>query len=379
MLKQLRIHNYRSFVNFEWVPPRSGVLVGENGAGKTSVLDALWLLRELVVEGKMATDAGWPGTRTTWTPEGPQTIEVHWEHDAERFHYRVDLQSSGRHGELREELRSGDELLYRAEGGKVDLFGDAPTAQPRTTIDYHKTRSFLAALQARQDNRRVTRFRALLENTWFIRPDPPRIGDLAEGEAHWLEPDLSNFAAWYLAKSPSDFGATEKLHRRLRETIAGFAELRLEPVSSEAKELRVKFAFGVSGSSDGSIGHELRWRQLSDGQRLLIALYGVLHLGLPTANLILLDEVENYVAPSEIQPWLSAVTDLAADQNQQVLVVSHHPEAINYLAADSVWRMWRDRAEGFSRISPMEIDLDAGVTAYDVLKLGAEDAGPNPV
>lgn len=43
MLTRLHVDNYKSLMNFEFMPPRICVLVGENGSGKTSigtVLDA---------------------------------------------------------------------------------------------------------------------------------------------------------------------------------------------------------------------------------------------------------------------------------------------------------------------------------------------------
>src|SRR5207249_1480535 len=121
---------------------------------------------------------------------------------------------------------------------------------------------------------------------------------------------------------------------------------------------------------------EIGWSKLSDGQRLLIALYGLLRLGLAKASLIALDEAENYVAPREIQPWLQAVADAAAERKQQLLVVSHHPEAINYIAADAGWRMWRDPDTGYTRISPLTPDRETGETAYDLLKFGSP-GGPD--
>ena len=53
--------------------------------------------------------------------------------------------------------------------------------------------------------------------------------------------------------------------------------------------------------------------------------------------------------------------------------MSHHPESINYLAADAAWRMRRDPASGHSRIERLEPDLSAGETAYDLAKLPSPD------
>ncbi|MBK8939285.1 MAG: hypothetical protein IPM79_17075 [Polyangiaceae bacterium] len=93
-----------------------------------------------------------------------------------------------------------------------------------------------------------------------------------------------------------------------------------------------------------------------------------LPLRLQKAGLITLDEVENYLSPREIQPWLRAVTDYITSEARQLRGISHHPEAINYVAADAAWRMWRDPAGGHSRIERLEPDLEVGETAYDLVK-----------
>ena len=62
---------------------------------------------------------------------------------------------------------------------------------------------------------------------------------------------------------------------------------------------------------------------------------------------------------------------LAAEKGQQLIVVTHHPEAIDYMAADAVWRMWRDEADGRACIEQLQPDRSAGETAYDLVKFGA--------
>jgi AAA15 family ATPase/GTPase len=42
MIERIYIDNFRTLVNFEWKPGRLALLLGDNGTGKTSVIDALW-------------------------------------------------------------------------------------------------------------------------------------------------------------------------------------------------------------------------------------------------------------------------------------------------------------------------------------------------
>ena len=41
MLKRIYIDNFRCFVNFEYKPERKQLLLGANGSGKSSLLDAI--------------------------------------------------------------------------------------------------------------------------------------------------------------------------------------------------------------------------------------------------------------------------------------------------------------------------------------------------
>lgn len=369
MLTRIYVHNFRTFVNFEWEPPAACVLVGDNGAGKSGLIEVLQLLQDVIVKGASLEEGTSPSTRTAWLQEGKQSIEVELKIGDASYRYRFDSHGEQGRGGVHEELYGAGELLYRSAGGMVELFGDMPNGTARTTIPFDRRRSFLSALEPRPDNTRLIAFREAIGGIWAIKPDPQRLGEAAVVESAYLDRDLGNFASWYRSRMPEDPDAADLLRSDLQRVIKGFSTLRLEPISPEVKDLRARFSFG--GKS-----HELGWAMLSDGQRLLIALYGLLRFGFSKATLIVLDECENYVAPAEIQPWLHAVADAAAKRHQQLLVVSHHPESINYLAADAAFRMWRDQNAGHTRIGPLSPDRDAGETAYDAVKFGLP--GPLP-
>ncbi|MCX4243526.1 AAA family ATPase [Paraliomyxa miuraensis] len=368
MLKRIHVHNYRTLVHFEWSLPSSCVLVGDNGAGKSALFEALWIARDVIVHGKRIDELGFPATRTAWLDEPSQVIALELEHDGEHFEYQLEarLELSDPHDRSRcsiiEQLSSAGDLLYEAIGGAVKLHG----GQSSATIPFDRRRSFLAAIEPGPGNRKLVAFRDAIASMWMFKPDPLRIGGVASRETTWIERDLGNFANWYRTKVQEDFAAATRLREDLIQVLPGFYQLRLESISAETRDLRIRFDFG--GKT-----HEVSWDGLSEGQRLLIALYGVLRFALEHASLIGLDEIENYVAPAEIQPWLRAVVDAALEGDRQLLVISHHPESIDYLAADAAWRMWRDPATGCSRIAKLEPDLDAGETAYDLAKQRVDD------
>lgn len=363
MLARIYVHNYRTFVHFEWRPPMACVLVGDNGSGKSALFDVLWLVREVVVEGKRIDELGFPATRTAWLDEAEQVIELEIERGGDRFTYRLECrlelanQSDRSRVTIVESLVSSDGLLYQSKDGKAELYGE----EGLTTVPFDRRRSFLAALEPGADHRRIIAFRDAIAAMWIFKPDPLRIGGVAAQETTWIDRDLGNFASWYRTKVQEDFEAATRLREDLLGVIPGFSQLRLDSISADTRELRMRFDFG--GKT-----HEIGWDKLSDGQRLVVVLYGVLRFAFEHDGLIVLDGVESYVAPAEIQPWLRAVADVAAGGNRQLIVISHHPESIDYLAADAAWKMSRDPTSGCSRIERLAPDREAGERAYDLAK-----------
>lgn len=370
MIRRIHIHNFRTFVNFEWAPPATSVLVGPNGAGKSAFAEALTMVQDLVVRGVAVEETWSPSARTAWLSEPNQKVEIDLDWEGKSLRYVLNIRASSDHKlALSEELRDDGALLYRSAEGKVELFGDdQPTATPRVVIPFDRRRSFISALEPRPDNTRIIAFRNAIAGIWLLKPDALRMAGVAAEESAYIKPDLSNFASWYRARVGEDPDAAEQFRSDLREAIAGFSALLLVQRSSDVRELVVRFEFGKKT-------HELGWGKLSDGQRLLIALYGVFRLGMANASLVVLDECENYLEPREVQPWFQALCDTTSERRQQLIVISHHAEAIDYVAADAAFRMWRDRSAGHTRIAPLEIAVEAGETAYEASKAAADRAG----
>ena len=114
-------------------------------------------------------------------------------------------------------------------------------------------------------------------------------------------------------------GAEEPL---IENVLPGFDGLRLESAGVGRRELFATF----KGEGGKNICH---FDKLSDGQRALIALYAFILGGNPH-RLLLLDEPDNYVTLPEIQPLLAEMEDECGDELPQIVLASHHPEAIDF-------------------------------------------------
>jgi predicted ATP-dependent endonuclease of OLD family len=95
MLTRLYIDNFRCFVNFEHKPARRELILGANGSGKSSFMDALLLLRQFVTKGEIFNDFYILNQRTRWLNQPQQTHELEATLDRSRYVYRLVVEPWG--------------------------------------------------------------------------------------------------------------------------------------------------------------------------------------------------------------------------------------------------------------------------------------------
>ena len=123
-------------------------------------------------------------------------------------------------------------------------------------------------------------------------------------------------------------GSSTIFLQALQHAIPGFHDLKLERVGRETRSLLSLFEIN-------DVDYSLGLDELSDGQKMLLALYGLLHFTGPSQRTVLLDEPDNYLSLPEIQPWLVELSDQCDASGLQVVIASHHPEVIDDLGAQA--------------------------------------------
>lgn len=164
--------------------------------------------------------------------------------------------------------------------------------------------------------------------------------------------DASNFAAWYRHALQERPDLVPEFTEDLKEVIDEFVGIRLEKVGQDTRALMVTFE--VEGKR-----YELRFDEISDGQRALIALYALVRLAAGQGYTLFLDEPENYVALPEIQPWLIELSEACGDTLPQAVICSHHPELIDYLGGDRGILLRRE-SSGVTKAKKLEAKLTEG-------------------
>ncbi|WP_437960634.1 AAA family ATPase [Sorangium sp. So ce119] len=339
-IARLYVNNYRCFINFELQPERRSLLVGCNGAGKSSLFDVLAAIQDLVIWNKEASEAFPPETVAKFGGSMEQRFEIDVESEWGVFRYALRLSHDVDRGETAiasEEVTLGGKPLYGFLEREVQLYGD-DHKPAKETFSFSPRRSFLASMEPKPMNTRLTWLKTFLHRIWVLRLEPARMIALARTDSDMLlERDASNFASFcrYLLQEEPD--GLQRAQEPLREIIPGFQHLRMQ-TAGRTKVLVAKFGY------PGGEAYELDFDALSDGQRTLIALYVLLHAGMQHATVLCLDEPDNFVSISEIQPFLVALADVSDESGQQVLLISHSSEVIDYVGASEAILL--ERPEG---------------------------------
>ena len=158
-----------------------------------------------------------------------------------------------------------------------------------------------------------------------------------------------------------------KLFEALRETLPGFDSLNLMKSGENARALEVAFR----GENRERKLDRYGFSQLSDGQQALVALYGLIFLSRSRHTCLFLDEPDNYLALREIQPWLVAAGEQCGDTLDQVVVASHHPVTIDYLAGAKGRWFHRD-GNGPVRVSDRPDRTIDGISLSETVARGWE-------
>jgi predicted ATPase len=362
MLKELYIDNYKCLVNFTFTPQNINLLLGENGTGKSTVFEVLRKLKLFITEGRDLSIFS-SESLTKWQLSPTQNFELSISIQERNYRYRLSIEHNKQKSLSRiqsEQLFVDEKPLFDFQLGTIKLFRDDFSAGPEYPFDW--SQPGLATIHARQDNKLLSAFKNWAENLLVIKPNPMTIGTESRSEEKQLSYHCDNFASWYRYLSQEKQSEVFDLTLKLRDIFSGFHSFSM-PKDGEIRVLTIGF------KSENGEPTFYRLDELSDGQRMIILLYALLHSINQDNVFICIDEPENFLALPEIQPWLISLYDLCQERNIQAFLISHNPEVINYLASGSGY--WLDRLpNGPTRIKPIVETGDTGLKISELIARG---------
>lgn len=368
MLKRIYIDNFRCFVNFEYKPEQKQLLLGANGSGKSSLLDAIRAVQGFVREGLASefSRVAFQNGKTRWlnAPKGIFEIEALLE--GKQYIYRLEINADGHLIDrvLGESLKVDGKSVLENSEGQVTLY-PSDTGDRLVGLGSDTASSMLGALRSFGPETRA--FVDWLSNDVIcLKINPYAMENIGQssGRPH-PSFDMKDIADWYMRQTGNDIEGVFKLRASLQNALDGFTSLNFKELQPGSGNLTISFSQPTNNLS-------FRLTELSEGQRCLIALYMILHFLIAKGKTVFLDEPDNFISLREIQPWLLAAEQAVEDNKGQLILISHHPEILNQWAQESGLRFFREE-NGHVRTEKFKTDPDGLLLPSELIARGWEN------
>ncbi|MEC4817695.1 MAG: AAA family ATPase [Scytonema sp. PMC 1069.18] len=330
MLKRLYIDNFRCLTNFELHVDSINLFLGANGTGKSTIFEVLQKIQIFVSDDRKVEGVFKKSDCTRWQKWLTQRFELEIFGNDGNYKYELAIEHDQDKSFVKyERLWFERQLLLKFESGEVQLFRDNYSLEVTYSFDW--SQSLLPSLMPKSDNTKLTWFTERMKRFIIVKIIPSLMVNSSDRSENHLSLHMENFVSWYRYLS-QDQGKVAELINILKEVMDGFVSFKFDSFSEDHRTLKLRF----SQESFPTKLIDYRFDELSDGQKVLMALYTLLYGTQSEDYTLCIDEPENFIALPEIQPWLSQLYDLCNEQKMQALLISHHPELINYLLASPI-------------------------------------------
>ena len=372
ILEGIQIQNYRalkdvilgkSFDNQAEALPRIMAVIGANGVGKSSLLDALGFIGDCLAIGVVAAcdqphRGGFERIRTLGQ-SGPITFEIRFRQNSDSrpisYSLRIDADKHGNpyvayerlrqrragqsHGQPYSflELTNGVGEVWAGESAS-DKEGSA-----KIPVKFSDPQVLgVSSLGVLADHPRIAAFREFLSG-WYLSyfvPQLARSQPMAGAEPH-LNRTGENLAKYLQYIEREQPGGLKTVLQRIAKKVPGLKSI--DSVKAEDRRLLLRFF---------AEGYETPFFQqdMSDGTLKLLA-YFLLMEDPDPAPLIGIEEPENGLHHQLLRALAAEFKDYAKrPRGPQVLITTHSPYLIDALSPSEVWVLGKG-SDGFSSLT----------------------------
>ncbi|MGF2039143.1 MAG: ATP-binding protein [Nostoc sp. CmiVER01] len=344
MLKRIYIDNFRGLVNFEMNFDSINLFLGGNGTGKSTVFEVLRKIQIFISGDEKVEGIFKFADCTRWQTSPIQRFELEIAGNGGSYKYEFAIRHNQEKSHVEyERLWFNNQLVLKIEKNQFQLSQEDERIM-KSPI-YESQFSILCFFVG---NSKLNWFKNRLERFIIVQIIPSLMIDGSEHEEIQLTYRMENFVSWYRYIS-QDHGKIAELMNVLKNILDGFVSFKFENFGERYRILKLRF----STDEDKKRIIDYRFSELSDGQKVVIALYTILYCTESEDYTLCIDEPESFLALPEIQPWLIQLYDFCIDGKIQALLISHHPVLINYLLASPIGYWFERQSNAPVRVKPI--------------------------
>lgn len=319
------------------IPGRSSaLLIGKNGAGKTTVGSALEILQKIARGTNRVGELVKPKDFTRGRIDAPMRFEIEVELDGISYGYFIAFEYPEGFREIRvfeEKLTVGGKIIYKRELANVHLTKTGREKEANFSIDWHLVA--LPIIQQQAANDPVHSFKQWLSRMLILRPLPSLILGHSTEETLQPNPSVTDIGAWFnglMSHAPSAFG---RVLDYLKQVMPDLEDITNPRIGTDSRSLFVHYS-----NDQGSL--RLPFEDLSDGEKCFIISALVLASNRAYGPLLCFwDEPDNYLAPSEVGHFVIALRK-AFQSGGQFIATSHNTETIRRFSDENTLILYRN-------------------------------------
>ena len=339
MIKCISVNNYKMFKEFR-VSFGEGVnlICGPNGSGKSALCEIMHSLCNFTampdVSGRIAHSLAESFPQSTLCRfsasdigREDMTISVCLGSGDSEYEYKLTARYNLRDGKARvqnEVLNRAQESvpIYTFDEGKITMQTD-----DKRELVFNGDWSVSGLPMASRNNSRIREFGRLMDSIYTVHLDPKLLAQDFTAASGTIGLNGEHFSAWHFNNTLNQIEKQSTVMEQCKGFIPGFVAFN-SPKSGDV------FRYTARVNHKGQ-NYNLEFRELSDGQKMLFALYSLL-ANVPDGATVIIDEPENYLAPGELQPWLDAVSDASDERGIQFMLITHNPKTLNWYHKEAI-------------------------------------------
>jgi len=334
MIVKFYVQNFRCLESLEldFANKASALIIGKNGAGKSTIRQALAVLQSICRGSSRVDKLILPSDFAFSRTDRPMRFEIEVAMASKRFVYSVSFDWPDNFREARildESLFVDGQSVFTRKQAQVDL-----TNGNNFGLDWHVFA--LPVINEKPPARSVQDLKSFLASLMLLAPVPGSMTGFSDQPTVEMKEDGSNFASCLrslLEKKPAAYGAFDAY---LRSVIRDFSAIENEDRGKDGKQLMVTFK-----RSDSEEVLKVEFDALSDGEKCyFLSAYAVAANSAGFPVICIWDEPDNHLSLSEIGQFIVSMRK-AAKQGGQFIATSHHPETVRKFSDDTTFVLTR--------------------------------------
>jgi predicted ATPase len=330
MLERLYVNNFRCFENFsiDLTDRQSALVIGKNGTGKSTFMDALGVLRHVFRGSSRIRDIIAASDFAQHRKQIPMRFEIELKLNSKRFKYAItfEVPENLREPHVAEESLSVDGVdIFSRDKARISLGGES-------TFDLDWNMAALPVINERPGERSIQQIKAFFASMVLIAPIPANMSGFSEDESFEINKDASNFSSWLNALLLRQPKAYNVLDTYLKSVIPDFGSFQNIERGENGKQLLLNFEH-----ENSTRGLAIDFKHLSDGEKCFFLSALIVAANKVDGPLFCMwDEPENYLSLPEIGHFIVELRRLT-NQRGQFVAISHHPETIRRFSDDNTF------------------------------------------